>query len=92
MSLAGYLSQGKGNSDLRMPEWSADVVGAEYEGDVLSGRISVEQGWLADSGESLAELLQQNLGLNFREWHDKPVRVVRPEAGRSSRLPHAGFG
>ena len=62
MSLAGHLSQGKGNSELRMPEGSADAVDAEYQGDVLSGRISVEQGRAADAGESLAGLLQR-LGL-----------------------------
>ena len=32
MSLAGYLSQGKGNPELRMPDGSADAVGAEYVG------------------------------------------------------------
>jgi len=62
MSLAGYLSQGKGNSELRMPEESADSVGTEYAGDVLSGRISAEQGRSVDAGDSLAGLLQR-LGL-----------------------------
>jgi hypothetical protein len=67
MSVAGYLSQGKGNSELRMPDTTTDMVGAEYAGDVLSGRISVEQRQAADSAESLAGLLER-LGLRAGPW------------------------
>ena len=42
MSVAGYL--GKGTGQLRMPDETVDSLGTEYDGGVLSGRISVEQG------------------------------------------------
>ena len=51
MSLAGYLSQGKpGNDELWLPENQADTIGAEYSGDIHSGKISAGQR-MADAGQ-----------------------------------------
>jgi hypothetical protein len=48
MSIAGYLSAGRKVS-LRMTQQGSDALGIRFEGAVMTGQITVEEGMLRDA-------------------------------------------